>query len=279
MAPVFLGLIILILWSFGDVLTASAARQLDPERAALGVCIIGMLLLVLLTPFYPILHFSLESDVLSAQTAALSAGILWYLGYWAFTEALTRGHPASVYAIVSSFSVIVVLTSWLIFDEPISSANLLALGCIIVGVLLNASCNVHSSRMTKPALLSALCWGAAFTILKYSMEHLPWSEASFLLFLPSALVAFHRSESFSRPLPSGSLSRLIGAGVLVRSGDCLYNYSLAGTQTAIVASIAAAYPVLGGLISHFLFRDQLSRRQIIGILVSSTGIFLLAWMQ
>lgn len=55
-----------------------------------------------------------------------------------------------------------------------------------------------------------------------------------------------------------------------------FNIAVEKGQTAIVAPISGAYPVLFASIAYFVFKDRLNKQQISGIVITLIGIVLLS---
>lgn len=69
------------------------------------------------------------------------------------------------------------------------------------------------------------------------------------------------------------------AGFLIRAGDFALNHGLSlYNSSSIVAPIASASPILFVIMSYFIFKNRLTKQQIIGIVVILIGIlFLTHW--
>jgi len=64
--------------------------------------------------------------------------------------------------------------------------------------------------------------------------------------------------------------------LLIRMGDTALNYGLTlPNKSSLVAPIAGAAPILFVISSHFIFKDKLTKQQVIGIIISLVGIVLL----
>ncbi len=62
---------------------------------------------------------------------------------------------------------------------------------------------------------------------------------------------------------------------LLRSGDFLLNYGLNTGNSAIIAPIAGSYPTFFAILAFFVFRDPITRQQVVGVVITLAGILLL----
>lgn len=56
-----------------------------------------------------------------------------------------------------------------------------------------------------------------------------------------------------------------------------FNFALANGLTAVVAPIASSYPVLFAVLAYFVFKDRLSKQQIVGVVITLLGIVTLSF--
>ena len=60
-------------------------------------------------------------------------------------------------------------------------------------------------------------------------------------------------------------------------GTITFNYAISnGANIAIIAPIASAYPTLYVLLAFLIFKDKITKQQILGIIITLAGIVSLA---
>ena len=94
-----------------------------------------------------------------------------------------------------------------------------------------------------------------------------------LLLLPFIVMKRTR-EHLSRISPS-MLIRIFGVGVILAAHFALWISSLYKTSVASSVILVTSHPILVAPVSHYVFREKLTIHQVVGILLSLTGVFIL----
>lgn len=134
------------------------------------------------------------------------------------------------------------------------------------------------------ALLSGLFWGLGTVLLSVSLnqmppiKHLTWlstfmhDSVSFLFLL--ILFLFRRQiKAFWSVLKSKSgfsiaIAALLGGPI----GMGAYLYALSKMNPALTAAISSIYPAVGTFLSYIFLKEDISRQQVIGLIVSIVAI-------
>ena len=66
--------------------------------------------------------------------------------------------------------------------------------------------------------------------------------------------------------------------LLVRTAEFSYNFALTKGFASVVAPIAGANPTLFVMLAFFVFKEPLTKHQIIGIIITLTGIVALSFL-
>lgn len=69
---------------------------------------------------------------------------------------------------------------------------------------------------------------------------------------------------------------IISKSLLLGIGALSFNFAIDQGQVTIVAPIAGSYPALFALLAFLVFREQITRQQIAGIVITLFGIVLLS---
>jgi O-acetylserine/cysteine efflux transporter len=131
--------------------------------------------------------------------------------------------------------------------------------------------NVMSLKDTMLALLVVLIWGINFSIIKIGLEELPPLLFSALRF---ALVAV--PAVFFIPFPKTSVWNVLGVGLFlgVLKFGCLFFAMKADVSAGLASLLLQAQVFFTIGLSLLLFRERLSRRQLLAVLVATSGFLL-----
>lgn len=281
MNPLIFALITYVTWGLGDVANAVAARALGAERALLRVIIVSTIL------FLPIIPSHLWE--LSALTPALFVvvvvlGGLQVIGNIALNTSLRLIKAPLALTIFSSYAALIVVLSVLFFHDPITPLQIVYTGLIFFGIFLCTyiSSNDKQTREHKKgiyfAILGLICIGVFFTLVKPVIALIGWFWPIYAvtLWIPVLLFLHTKENRRAVPIPwKTGIVPVILTALFLRIGDFSFNVALDKGLTAIVAPIAGAYPTLSVVLAYFVFREKLSSRQIIGIILTLIGIIAL----
>ena len=301
------GLIAATAWAASTVAAANAARRLGTYYAVLTSQVLGLATLGLLTAM---LHPSLAAAgrVLAGLAAA---GVLGLLGWLFYYRALESGPVGLVSAIGASYGGVTALLAVALLGEHIGGFGgagvMLAVGGVALAVARGPKPDAAPAEIggaapdrgprhtvartetprngllrqgTTLALASALTYGVgAFLLGRYS-GGAGW--------LPSTLVAYAASVfslvlvlPFARPpvKTGGALVGLLWAvGAGLTEVVALLAFSRGGQvgQVAITAAVSSLYPALALGAGIVMFRERLSRQQLIGVGCIATGVVMLS---
>jgi len=79
-----------------------------------------------------------------------------------------------------------------------------------------------------------------------------------------------------KPTENKALIPLVVSTILVRVAELSYNFAISKGLVAVVAPIAGANITLFVLLAFLIFKDPITKQQIIGIITTLTGIVLLS---
>ncbi len=284
MTPLFFALITYFTWGIGDVYNAVTARSLGAERALLRVLGISAILFLPLVPLH--LH------ELSRLTPLLFCGIialggLQVAGNIALNTSLRLINAPLALTIFSSYSALIVVLSVLFFHEPVTLLQWMNIALIFTGIFLCTYIPVREKQTDAHkkgvllAILGLVCIGIFFTLVKPVIAVIGWFWPIYAVtvWIP-ILLWFHIWKKKQDPGVSWkkALVPVLLTALFLRVGDFSFNVALDQGLTAVVAPIAGAYPTLSVILAYFVFREKLSVRQIIGILLALTGIIALGFV-
>lgn len=278
----FFGLIAYLGWGSGDVFGTFATRKVGPYITTFWAFAFGALLGSFYIPF--------ATDELATITLPLLAlnillGIIYVGGNLVFNEALRLTSAPIVGTIGGSFSALTILLSFLFLGEKISGTHALLILVVFTGVYITTS--AHSQKRDKGftkgimlSLVSFVVWGIYFTFLKILMQQMGWFWPNYIPLLLFPLIGVYmkwKKIPFIIPKINTAIPLFLNA-LTLRGGDFAFNIGASMGLTATVAPIGGAYPTLFAVLSYFVFRDPLNKKQIAGIIITLLGLVALGFV-
>jgi drug/metabolite transporter (DMT)-like permease len=89
------------------------------------------------------------------------------------------------------------------------------------------------------------------------------------------VIFFKKTREEIKKLPRKTLFIMIGIGLILTAHFAFWITSLRYTSVASSVILVTAHPILVGPVSHFFFKEKLSKINSIGIIISVTGVIIL----
>lgn len=269
-------------WGSGDIFAAIGSRKIGGTSFAVWSIIVGLILSAFYAPFAPggFAGVPFWIILLNILLAFLITG-----AWFTFNKALEIGNASLVGAIGASFAPLVVVLSTVFLGESITVRQILAIVIIFTGLILSVvdfKTIFKRSTYNKGvllALLTMLLWGIYFTFIKIPINHMGWFWPSMvsLSFGPLMLVYFKiKKVKIESPLKHKALPAIITSSILATVGSFSFSLAVSKGLTSIVAPIAGSYPTLYVFLAFLIFKDKITKQQLIGIIVTVLGIVLLS---
>lgn len=271
-------------WGTGDIFGAIASRKIGAYATTFWVFAIGIILFSLYIPFA---LRDLQGLTIPLFLLNLLLGFFYISGNVALNEALVRSNPSLVLTINGSFTALVVIMSLLFLGEQISGTQGAVISLIFLGVFL---CTFDFTILKKRqkfdsgvvfAIYAMVSFSLYFTFIKQVIHEIGWFWPNFISMLWVPMIFFYmkwKRMKVENPLVTKSLLPITASAFLLRAGDFAFNLGISLGHTALVAPIAGAYPTLSALIAYKVFKDPISRQQIVGIIITLCGIVLLSFL-
>lgn len=284
MNPLIFAFITYLTWGLGDVFNAITARSLGAERALLRVFIVSALLFLPLVPSH--IH-ELSKATPFIVIAVIALGGLQLVGNIALNKSLRLINAPLALTIFSSYAALIVLLSVILFREPITALQSFYIGLILTGIFLCTYVPIREKQTNEFrkgvlfAILGMACIGIFFTLVKPIIAVIGWFWPiyAFTVWIPVLwwlhLKGKKQGEHISWKV---ALFPVLFTAMFLRIGDFSFNVALDSGLTPIVAPIAGSYPTLSVLLSYVVFREKLTVRQTIGILLALVGIIALGFV-
>ncbi len=294
-----LGMTVALLWGTADILATLAARRQGTFKTTIVSQSSGLLALLAFgaivfgswhTPFTP------SAFALSALIG-LVTGLCAALGYFAFYRALEIGPMAMVSPLTATSSAFTLLFAALVLQEQLSPGRLGLVTLIIFGIVL-ASTSVAELRvlLQKPGYslwsrgVRWALWTRIFSILFLTAiplwkrrQHLSRTLATAIssshentlnLSLPSFAAIARTRKPFS-PVAVGLLLAVI-AGIIENAAVLTFSFDTRIATTGITSAIASSYALVVMIFGMVVCHERLTKNQLVGIGMFTTGLILLA---
>ena len=277
-----LAVIPLIGWGLGDVFGVFSSRKIGSYLTTFYQFLFGILLSFFVLPY-------VWNDI-SNITASLLAiniliGTMYVLANFFVNEGFKQSSAPVVGIIIQSFPAIVLLLSALIFKDALSVRQIIWVILVFLGVFL---CSVDIKKLIKSkikfdlgikyALIATTIFSIYFTFFRIFSNQYGWFLPNFISFLtlPLALILAKKiikEKSKIKPLNNKIIiGALVLSSVLIRSGDIALNLGISKGFASIVSPIAGSAPLVFVIASALVFKDKISKQQIVGLIVSLSGI-------
>lgn len=279
----FFAIVSFIGYGVGDIFGTIVTRKLGGISTSLWTLIIGVFLFSI---FIPLTWNELEELTLRLLFLTVGISISFIVGLVAFYHALKIDSSPLVGTIAAAFAGVTVILSLVFLGERISLQQTLSILIIFFGVFLSSfdfnklkTGKMILSKGIVLALVTMICWGVYFTFIKIPVLRLGWFWPTYITYLSFPLVLLFlkfKNIKVKKPTLKLSFKPIVASTILTGSAEFSYNFAISNGQVALVAPIAGSYPVLFTLLSFFVFRDPVTKQQILGIITTLLGIVFLS---
>lgn len=278
-----LGLVTFIGWGIGDLFTIAATRRIGANLTTFWIFFCSFVLALLFMPFAP---HDLTLITWPLLILNIFLGVLLISGNVLISEAFRTSSAPLVGIIIQAFPAVVLVLSAFIYGDIITQSQAIYIGIIFAGVTL---CSVDFKRLlssekifdkgTVLALVAMVFLSIFFTFSRILINAYGWFLPSLIATACFPIIYLFvrvRKEKLAVPKLPMVIMAVFMAGLLIRAADFSLNWGLSiPGASSTVAPIAGAAPILFVVMSYLVFKDKLTKQQIIGIGVTLLGIVLL----
>ncbi|MFZ2206134.1 MAG: EamA family transporter [Microgenomates group bacterium] len=276
---ILLALLAFVGWGLGDTISIALFRKNDPAVITFFSGLLRLCIWLLLAPLF---LSGLGAITLIPLLFNLLAGLGSGLGYYFYGKAAQRTNPALVAAIGGGWGGSALIYSLLFFKETLSIPQWISIALIFVGLFLVTfnldwfkKMDRKNNRGFLYAFFSFLAWGVCGAFLKIPVVSYGWYWTSVIMLIPYILVLFltmRKRENIS-PFKIKDVKLFIVIVIATILADLGYNSSFHfGGNIAIVGTIAGSYATLSTVLSYFIYKEPLTKKQTIGIIIALIGI-------
>lgn len=271
-------------WGIGSVFSTISARKLGGFSTIFWLSVVGLLL----TSWYaPFVLDDLQNLTTSVLIIMIIVGLLGWIGGITGYEAVRLVNPALAVSIEGSYPILSVILSLVILKESITFAQIISILIIFIGLIMMTwdlkkllKGNYKIDRGILLALITLVCYGFYGVLIKIPVHAVGWFWPVYfsLALLPLFyLYAKWRHIAIAGVVNRRALFPVLLTVVLFRTAEFSYNFAISKGLVAIVAPIAGANPTLFVVLAFLIFKDPITRQQVVGIITTLIGIVLLSF--
>jgi drug/metabolite transporter (DMT)-like permease len=267
-------------WGISTICSSRSSRLIDPSSVVAWVMLVGLVLTL------PAVAISGVPDRLGGTPG------LWLLltgagnvgGLLAAYAAMRIGQIALVAPVISTEGAIAAVIALLV-GESIAPAAGLTLAVIVLGIMLAAipergyaetAASARHPEAVGLAVLAAIAFGGSLYAAGRAGATLPssWVILSARL-IGSVVLALPLALSGRLQITRRALPLVVGSGVCEVLGFIAFNVA-ARHGIAIAAVLSSQFAALAALAGYLLFKERLSRIQVVGVATVLIGVAVLS---
>jgi drug/metabolite transporter (DMT)-like permease len=272
-------------WAIGIFFEAVAARRINSYSLTFWGLVIGAILSTFYLPFALHLAQGYTSDLLLLN---ILLALFFIGGTIIYYEALKLENRSLIGTITSAFPVFTVILSIFFLGERVDLMHAIAIIITFIGLML---CMLDFkeisggkkiiSKAVVFALIASVCWAIYLAFVKLLVVKVGWFWPNYVVFLLFPLMLLFmkiRKIELKLPTTNNVFWPLIISAVLVRIAEYSYNFAITKGQVTVVAPIAGANPTLFVVLAFLFLKDPIRKQQILGIVITLTGIVFLLFI-
>lgn len=283
MVAILFAILAFLGWGTGDVFGGLIARKVGGYSSA----VINYVLCIILASFYipfalpELRNLNLESIIW--LIVLLPIGIIPLVTLY---EGMNRGSASLVGTVAGSFGALVAILSVIFLGESLNLFQVVSIFIVLTGLILSSLDlkNIKWRQLLTDkgipfALISLITWAIYFTFIKIPIRQIGWFWPAYISWWGFPIVLFYlktKSIKVSIPKDKKHLGFILMNALLSTIALFSFNLAAAKGQSSIIAPIASSYPALFALLAFFVFKDKLSKQQIIGMVTTLVGIISLS---
>ena len=128
------------------------------------------------------------------------------------------------------------------------------------------------------AIFAMVLWGISFAFIKIPIRAVGWFWPGYIIWMmfPIILMVMKvRKINLVKPTKRIFISLLL-ASLLISIGGFSYDFAISQGLVALIAPIASSSVTLFVVLAFLIFKDPITKQQILGVITTLTGIVLLS---
>ena len=273
-----------ILWAFGHVLLKRGFDHIPPLWNNLLDKFASLLLWVPVVLFMS--GFNITTPPLSVILIIITASAIYHF----FFYAISKGQISLTGTIVSGYPLFTILLSYFFLSEKLLAAQYAGIALILSGDVIVALPGSRKNDTTEKnskdygwivwGFIGAISLGVGDFLTKISVNHIgSYSHIFWIALIGNGISGCnYLIDRKNRPLPP--LFRRQGiptmVGIVVNLlGALLFLLAFDYGEVSLIASLSSIYPAFMALLAVRFLKEEITRRQWIGIAIAVMGLILL----
>jgi bacterial/archaeal transporter family protein len=272
-------------WGASDFLANTGAEKVGHTRTFFWSQIAGLVLVGILFLYVsPAVYLSPLFYLLSAV-----GGIAYTLGYLLFYKGFEIGNVSVVSSVVNLQAVFVMIMSFFLYDQSVTSTQIGAISILLIGITL-VSVNYDSLKKgkisflsgVKETLLATTMFGIFYWPLnEYLVENADWLTivltTKFFAIVTVLLISLFGKADLKPKSPTIKLWGLLAAiGLLEALAVTSVSWGQYAGDGILVLPISSALTIVTVGLAMIFSKEKISRVQSLGIFMAVIGIVLTA---
>lgn len=284
MPPLLFASISYLGWAIGDIFGTIAARKLGGYSTTVWSYILRLIIFSIYIPFA---LNNLKDLSWGLFLFIVLMGVMSLAGFVTFNEGLKVGNAALVGTIAAAFPFVSTLISVVFLGESLGTKQAIAIFIIFIGIILSSidfnqvKTKIALDKGVLFALVTMIVWGIWFSVVKIPIQKIGWFWPNYIAFatFPFLLIFMrYRKIKIIKLTYQEAFKPLFISIFLIGIAEFSYNLAIIKENVSIIAPIAGSYPTLFVILAFFIFKDPITRQQVIGIITTLIGIVLLAML-
>ncbi len=212
-------------------------------------------------------------------------GIYGYLPLVFFIKSISLGKAGIVIPIIDLSIIFPIILSFLFLNQKLSIIGLIFVLILLAGVMLmslNFS-DLKNSSLFKIqsgvlyAIIASILWGVGYFLWSFSTKNIGPIQASFFIEVGVLLAAlFHlfiiEKDKIIVKIPKNIVGIGFLIGLLASFGDLGTNLGIQNIGVPLTMAITGARPAVGALTGYLVFKEKLTLKQIMAIIIIMIGV-------
>ena len=283
---VLISFFIALLWSISSLIAKKIDVLFGYNKTALILLFMNLIVTI---PFMFLFAISINSTML---IFSIISGLLDGISYLLFFNSLQTEQTSNTYTLLTLQAIVLIIFGLFVLGENVITYSIIGIIFILFGIFAvsNKELSLKFNRRLIPAIIGnitwALSWIAFFYAYKASnnfIDPLVFSYTTAVLliglklWLRSSKINSVNKESIktNKILKLGIILSL-PAGFATAIGNILFAYFQSINVIAIAATISNISPILIAIMAYFIYKDKLTKLNIIGILLAVLGTIIIA---
>jgi drug/metabolite transporter (DMT)-like permease len=288
---VLFGITAAFCWGSADYLSRRQSERVGSYKTVLYA---HVMTLVVIAAFIPVLSPSIVVGPVAALVLT-ATGLVNFFAFLLLYRAFHRGVVSVVAPVAYTYPAVTTVFSIILLGTILAWTNIIAIAGIITGVILmstrfsqlrasfsgNGVPNITAG--VGPAMGASVFFGIAYVGVGYSIPLVGYVLPVVFLRGVASAAGFLLAPLFKqevRPSRSALSNTIIAMGILEAIGFLAFSYGISqgGNSLPVITAVSGMGGAVAAAYGLFFLRERLETNQVIGVVLSLTGVFTLLYL-